>query len=89
MGPMAGGEQRRIVIGRDCGEAEVHVTVIGGTAGYVSVSGFSGGNPSSLVNVNGSGVEQGTGGFATPESAVYIRAAQPIDGLVVDVFQRG
>ena len=89
MGPMAGGEQRRIVIGRDCAEAEVHVTVIGGAAGYVSVSGFSDSNPSSLVNVNGSGVEQGTGGFATPESAVYIRTAQPIDGLVVDVFQRG
>ena len=95
MGAMAGGEERRIVIGRDCTEAEVHVTVLGGTAGYVSVSGFTAftrspnTNDTSLVNVTGSGVEQGTGGFATPESAIYVRTAQPIDGLIVDVFQRG
>ena len=95
MGPMVAGEERRIVVGQSCVSAEVHVTVVGGTDGYVTVSGFSAFtrradvNTTSLVNVNGSGVEQGTGGFATPESAIFVRTAQPIDGLIVDVFQRG
>ena len=86
--PFGMGEQRRIVIGENCTEVFVRVTVIGTKPGYIAISGEGGVRGFPVVNVDSGGVAGGGVPVATPDSAIYLWSSHGSVNVTVDVFAR-
>jgi hypothetical protein len=86
-GQFAAGEVRRIPVGM-CTKAFLHITAVGSTPGYVSISGTDQQSPTSLVNFDTDHIESDGAPIGVPDGHVRVFCSAPAD-IIVDVYARG
>lgn len=86
-GAFAAGEVRKIPVGM-CRMAHVHITAIGSTPGWVSISGTDTPSETSVVNFDADGVASAGAPIGLPDGHVRVRCSAPAQ-IIVDVFARG
>jgi hypothetical protein len=86
-GTFAAGEVRKIPVGI-CRKAFLHITAVGSTPGYVSISGTDQQSPASLVNFDTDHIESDGAPIGVPDGHVRVFCSAPAD-IIVDVYARG
>ena len=86
-GQFKAGEVRKIPVGM-CRMAHVHITAVGMTPGWVSISGTDTPSESSLLNFDADGVMSAGAPIGLPDGHVRVKCSAPAD-IIVDVFARG
>lgn len=86
-GKFKAGEVRKIPVGM-CRMAHVHVTAVGSTPGWASISGTDTPSETSLVNFDADGVASAGAPIGLPDGHVRVKCSAAAD-IIVDVFARG